>query len=276
MAVLFVRRVGLSSFCIRTPAGIRVVVDPWFDSPAADQAFASPAVHGETDLVLVSHGHDDHAGGVARICAANPKVTVGCPHELGLILRECGASDRIVTVNLGGTVSLGDVSATLVPASHSSSFGETRRFSGPACGWIIAIDGGPRLYYAGDTGLTAEMHLIRDYWHPDIAILPCGGINTMDAAQATYAAGELIRPRVAIPCHFYPGADRAQDPSAVLAALRDRPAMEVMINQGDVFKALMSQRHPAIKVVVLEPGDETEFPVPMETATSESTISRRP
>ena len=37
---------------------------------------------------------------------------------------------------------------------------------------ILTFDSGLRIYYAGDTGLSTEMTIIRDYWRPDIAILP--------------------------------------------------------------------------------------------------------
>ncbi len=69
------------------------------------------------------------------------------------------------------------------------------------------------------------MQIIRAYWKPDIAILPCGGINTMDAEQAAFAAGELLGVSVAIPFHYYLPPETSPYPDATRAALARRPAM---------------------------------------------------
>ncbi len=53
------------------------------------------------------------------------------------------------------------------------------------------------IYYAGDTDLIPEMSLI----HPDIAILPIGGRQTMGYESAAEAVRQL-RPRWVIPSHW--------------------------------------------------------------------------
>src|SRR6185437_7878001 len=102
-------------------------------------------------------------------------------------------------VNLGGSVKLGGASVTLVPASHSSTYGPEYTYAGPAAGIVLRLADGSCIYYAGDTGVTAEMNIIRDYWQPDLTLLPVGGWLTMDVEQAVYAAGVLLKAKHVIP-----------------------------------------------------------------------------
>jgi L-ascorbate metabolism protein UlaG (beta-lactamase superfamily) len=47
-----------------------------------------------------------------------------------------------------------------------------------------------------------DMHtIIGDFYQPDIAILPIGGVFTMGPMEAAYAC-RLIRPKIVIPEHY--------------------------------------------------------------------------
>ncbi|NMR86109.1 metal-dependent hydrolase, partial [Vibrio parahaemolyticus] len=59
---------------------------------------------------------------------------------------------------------------------------------------------GKKIYYAGDTGLSTDMKLLRDDGI-DIAILPIGGNYTMDIDDAVKAV-KLIEPKLTIPMHY--------------------------------------------------------------------------
>ena len=71
---------------------------------------------------------------------------------------------------------------------------------GMPCGLVLHL-GGKTIYHAGDTGLFSDMALIGELYQPDLAILPIGDRFTMGPEHATRAA-ELIKPAMAIPCHF--------------------------------------------------------------------------
>ena len=108
----------------------------------------------------------------------------------------------------GGTlqttsIALGDVTATLVPASHSSAaeVDGYRMYMGTESGFVIR--GEERcIYVSGDTGLMADMAWIGDYYKPDIGILSAGGHFTMDMDMAAYAARTYFNFKTVIPCHY--------------------------------------------------------------------------
>ncbi|MDI6806625.1 MAG: MBL fold metallo-hydrolase [Candidatus Aenigmarchaeota archaeon] len=67
-------------------------------------------------------------------------------------------------------------------------------YGGTSLGFVIEFENGKRLYISGDTGLMADMKfIIGDYYKPDIALLTCGGVFTMDMEAAAFAT-TLINP----------------------------------------------------------------------------------
>jgi Beta-lactamase superfamily domain len=118
------------------------------------------------------------------------------------------------------------------------------------------LDAGFRVYYAGDTGLTAEMAVIRDYWKPDLAILPVGGSTLcMDPEQAAYAAGTLLQVRHVVPCHWFPPPDEAPEPDLMRRLIASAAIRGASGHQGQEFAELMRDRYPDVTVSVLELGD---------------------
>ncbi|MCR5602515.1 MAG: MBL fold metallo-hydrolase [Lachnospiraceae bacterium] len=63
-------------------------------------------------------------------------------------------------------------------------------------GYILTIDD-TKIYVAGDTDITDENEAVTC----DIAIVPIGGKYTMNAIQAARLVN-VIKPKVAIPCHY--------------------------------------------------------------------------
>ncbi|MBP5281363.1 MAG: MBL fold metallo-hydrolase, partial [Lachnospiraceae bacterium] len=66
-------------------------------------------------------------------------------------------------------------------------------------GYLIEVDG-ERVYIAGDTDDTKEAKTV----HCDIALVPVGGMYTMDAKKAAELVN-TIRPKLAIPTHYRAG-----------------------------------------------------------------------
>lgn len=149
----------------------------------------------DADIVLVTHAHGDHMGD-------HPEKFKKCYaiHELACWLQNKGVN--AVGMNIGGSVTDGSVKITMVPALHSSSLTEngTIIYMGEPCGFIIEIDG-LTIYHAGDTGLFSDMKLIRERYHPDIAMIPTGGTYTMGPEDAMIAA-EYIGAPLVIPMHY--------------------------------------------------------------------------
>ena len=64
-------------------------------------------------------------------------------------------------------------------------------YMGEAAGFIVRLEDGMTIYYAGDTCLFGDMQLIGEMYKPDIAFLPIGDRFTMDPAAAARACALL-------------------------------------------------------------------------------------
>ena len=124
-------------------------------------------------------------------------------HEIAVWLERSG-----VTVargmNRGGTQHVGDIGVSMVAAVHSSSILDgdgTLHPGGEACGFVVTLENGYRVYHAGDTDVFGDMALIGEMFHPDVALLPIGDHYTMGPTGAAMAAKLLGVHRV-IPIHW--------------------------------------------------------------------------
>jgi len=193
---------GHAAFRLDTEAGTRVYFDPFLTgNPRCPESEQSPE---RCDLVVLTHGHGDHLGdavGIAR--------RFECPVVAAVELRDwLSAShglpeDDSQSPNKGGTVSFAGVRLTMTDANHSSSNWDDGKivYTGEPTGIVLRQDGGPTIYFAGDTNVFGDMALIRRLYAPDVAVLPIGDHYTMGPEEAALAAELLGAPRV-VPCHY--------------------------------------------------------------------------
>lgn len=195
-----------------------LLVDPWItENPMLPDDQVAAAVADATHI-LVTHGHFDHTTDVATLSLDN-NIPVSAIFELHAHLTANGAVEGN-GFNMSGTIQLGNVSVTMVPASHSSSMevGGQGTYMGQEAGFILRGDG-QTLYISGDTGIMADMDWIGDYFKPTIGILSAGGYYTMDMAGAAYAARRYFDFETVIPCHYRTFPLLEQDASALKAGL---------------------------------------------------------
>jgi L-ascorbate metabolism protein UlaG (beta-lactamase superfamily) len=123
-------------------------------------------------------------------------------YELAAWLASKGVANTI-GMNLGGTVQLDDVAATMVEAKHSSAAQDEQGTHdvGVAAGFVLTIADGPVLYHAGDTAVFSDMKLIRELYRPEVAMLPIGGHFTMGPKEAALAA-RFLRVKTILPIHY--------------------------------------------------------------------------
>jgi L-ascorbate metabolism protein UlaG (beta-lactamase superfamily) len=75
-------------------------------------------------------------------------------------------------------------------------------YTGEPVSFVIEFENGAKFYFGADTGLTAEMKVIGDFYKPDVAFIPVGNFYTMDSKAGAYAA-KLINPaRYVVPNHY--------------------------------------------------------------------------
>jgi L-ascorbate metabolism protein UlaG (beta-lactamase superfamily) len=211
---------GHAFFEVETQQGKRIVIDPFTDNPLTK---CRPEDL-EADLVLVTHGHFDHAG-----CVTELKAPVLAIFEIATWLERKGR--EATGMNIGGSYRLGDVRITMTPAMHSGGLpeeeGPTLGNGGASTGFMID-DGRTRFYHAGDTGLFGDMkHVIGEVMKPDVAALPIGDLFTMGPEHAGVAA-KWLGVKTAIPMHYSTFPPIQQDPQDFVRAVAGACDVKIM------------------------------------------------
>ncbi len=191
---------GHGSFRIEIEDQI-LLIDPWLEgNPMLPKDHHKAAIDGATQI-LVTHGHFDHTASIAEVARQTGAPVAGM-YELMAVMESQGV-ENATGFNKGGTIKVGKVAVTMVPASHSSSISGDNGpvYTGAETGLMIAGEG-KTLYFSGDTTIMADMDWMGDYFKPAIGILSAGGFYTMDMAAAAYAAKRYFNFKTVIPCHY--------------------------------------------------------------------------
>ena len=187
---------GHAAFEIVSAGGTRILIDPFLKGNPATPAEFKDLSRYKPNFILVTHSHGDHMGDAIEIAKASRArlVTVNFP---ALFQREQLPEELIVTVNVGGTVSLGDLTVHAVPAMHGSEP------SGRPLGYVIDFPGGRSVYHQGDTWIFNDMALIQEFYHPDIILMNTGGKAYGQSPEvALLAVNRYFKPQVIIPMHY--------------------------------------------------------------------------
>ncbi|HEV7219259.1 MAG TPA: metal-dependent hydrolase [Terriglobales bacterium] len=190
---------GHATVLIQTARGTNVLIDPFIaENPKYPKDFELPA---KIQYILLTHGHGDHMSDAVPVATKHGSTVVAI-YELAAYVGEKGVANTI-GMNLGGTVQLDDVAATMVEAKHSAAAQDEHgtHYVGVATGFVLSIAEGPVLYHAGDTNVFGDMKLIAELYHPEVAMLPIGGHYTMGPKEAALAT-RLLSPKMVLPIHF--------------------------------------------------------------------------
>jgi L-ascorbate metabolism protein UlaG (beta-lactamase superfamily) len=176
-------------------------IDPFLkDNPRCPDAEKQPQA---VEAVFVTHAHAHHAGDTLAIARQQPAQIVAVVETAAWLQRQGAPAGQLVAANEGGTAEAAGVKAHLVHAAHSGGIFEAGQpvYCGKPVGYVFEFPNGPRIYHAGDTGLFGDMELIADLYHPDVALLPIGGIATMGPREAAHAC-RLLRVATVVPMHY--------------------------------------------------------------------------
>jgi L-ascorbate metabolism protein UlaG (beta-lactamase superfamily) len=236
---------GHGSFLFTSCNGKRILLDPWIETnPKIPGKYRKKSGFGSIDLILWTHGHVDHfmlPDATQLVADYQPKIVA--PWELNFFIKAeiPEANCQTFTLaNKGATADIDGIKVTMVEAFHSAGaqltgFKGLNRFVGEAVGYIMEFENGLKIYHSGDTSLMGDMKfIIGDFYKPDIAILPIGGVYTMGPDEAAFAC-KLIRPRTVIPEHY--------------------GTFPVLVQTSDGFKEKIREIAPNTKVIDMKPGD---------------------
>ena len=193
---------GHATYLLRTGAGRTILIDAWLESnPSCPVAYYDV----DPDLVLITHGHFDHIDDIFSLAERSEAPIVGI-FDLTTWLEHNGvAEERLVGVNKGARIKRDDlgVEIVMVDARHSSSkwVDGQNVYLGEAAGYVVHVDGGPSIYFAGDTCVFGDMRLIAELEAPDVAVLPIGDLFTMGPRDAAHAV-RLTKCRAIVPGHW--------------------------------------------------------------------------
>lgn len=211
MASLKITFLGHASFRLESNRSV-TYFDAWLDNNPT--AKAKVAQIKKADIVVATHGHNDHIGDSYEICKRTRAKFVG-NYELCAVAEQAHGlkmGARALPMNPGGSVKVKDVRLTMTQAHHSQSLSPNVT-GGPlpdgllyhpdsaVSGFVMAYDNGITVYDTADTCLFSDMQLIGQMYGPQVAIMPVGGQFTMGVREAARAAS-FIRPDVVIPCHY--------------------------------------------------------------------------
>lgn len=183
----------------------------------------------EADVILLTHGHNDHVGDTMDI-AKRTGAQIVAINELAVYLTQKGFNAHGMNIGGGYQFDFGHVKYT--QAFHSSSYEEedgTFIYTGMPAGLILTIDG-KEIYHVGDTALFTDLKLIGEYHDIDLAFVPIGDNFTMGPEDALIAT-DWIKAKKVVPVHYNTFPVIEQDPQAFVDKVKTGEG--VLMNPGD-------------------------------------------
>jgi L-ascorbate metabolism protein UlaG (beta-lactamase superfamily) len=162
---------GHAAFKLTTDTGVRIITDP-YQSGSFGGALSYGRITDEADIVLASHGHDDH----------NYTKDI---------------KGKFTRINKAGAYNLKGLRIRAIPSHHDASKGKER---GDNLIFVVDADGFTTVH-AGDLGHTLEKEVVKEIGKVDILLIPVGGFYTIDAREATKVMTDL-KPAITMPMHY--------------------------------------------------------------------------
>ncbi len=163
-----VKWLGHSCFLVISKGGVRIITDPY----AVGGGINYSPIKEPADIVVVTHGHDDHSN--VSAVQGEPEVVRG-----------------------DGTKTARGIQFRGVASYHDDSHGAQR---GPNTIFCFTIDD-INLCHLGDLGHPLDSHLIEEIGDIGILFLPVGEVSTIPIDTAVEIVRQL-EPPIVIPMHY--------------------------------------------------------------------------
>ncbi|MEH7074759.1 metal-dependent hydrolase [Neobacillus drentensis] len=197
--------------------GRTILIDPFING---NQLTDLKVAETKPDVIILSHGHNDHVGDTVELAKKNNALVVA-NHELSTYLSWQGVNTH--AMHIGGAHQFEFGKVKLTQAFHGSSYTTENNeliYCGMPAG-ILFMNEGYTIYHAGDTALFSDMKLIGERHPIDVAFLPIGDNFTMGPEDAAYAA-VLLKAKTVVPIHFNTFPPIKQDPFKFIELLEDK------------------------------------------------------
>lgn len=196
--------------------GKKVLFDPFISGNGQCHVSADDV---DADVILLTHGHNDHVGDTVPIAKRNNALVVGLA-EVATYMGWQGLNTHPMSIGGAHEFDFGKVKFT--QAFHGSSFTEDENknivYLGMPAGILLQAEG-KTIFHAGDTGLFSDMKLIGERNDIDVAFLPIGDNFTMGPEDAAVAA-EWLQAKTVVPIHYNTFPVIEQDPHAFVDSLK--------------------------------------------------------
>src|SRR5690625_4954767 len=175
----------------------KILIDPFITGNALCDLDADTV---EADVILLTHGHNDHVGDTMKI-ANRTGASIVALNELAVYLGQKGFNAH--GMNIGGAYDFDFGRVKYTQAFHSSSYEEedgTFIYTGMPGGLLLTV-GDKTIYHLGDTALFSDLKLIGEMNDIDLAFVPIGDNFTMGPEEALIAA-DWIKADIVVPVHY--------------------------------------------------------------------------
>jgi len=203
-----------------------ILIDPFISGNEACDLDADTV---DADVILLTHGHNDHVGDTIPIAKRTNALIVASPELADFF----GTKDlNTHPMNIGGKHKFDFGTVKFTQAYHSSSFTDedgTVVYGGMPYGILLTIDG-KTIYHVGDTGLFSDLKLIGDMNDVDLAFVPIGDNFTMGPEDALIAT-DWIQAKTVVPVHYNTFPVIEQDPEAFAKKVKTGKAKVMKIGE---------------------------------------------
>ncbi len=261
MTAVSFRYLGWSAFEITLEDGRRIVLDPLLNGCPEEEVPPSPCrleEFDDVDLVMVTHVAVDHVGEAFDILRRGQARLV-CDVATRFVALAAGiAAERILFMAPGVQFDVEGLLVKALPAQHLSfkKLGDNAYISAPPLSYIVTTPGGLRIFFGGDTSISADHRLFGELYRPHVAVLGVGGVNVLGQSFTELYPDEAARiarwlgVKVALPIHY-------------------------RFDEGARFAKELKRRAPGVKAVLLKAGETYRAAIGRRTAPRQGLVSRK-